>query len=105
MKVTIGGKVYDWDPDALDFEEAEYLETALNMTVPEWMNGLLEGRSKARRGLVWYLERKHGDDPAVKLHDLAGRPYVELEIDWDAGEPEDPTEAAAPAIPGSPPED
>jgi hypothetical protein len=61
-------QTWEWDPNQVRAKDAEAVEDKFEGTWDEFNVQLLHGRMRARRVLLWHLQR--ADHPTIKLEDI-----------------------------------
>jgi hypothetical protein len=61
-------QTWTWEPSAVRAKDAEAIEDHADATWDEFNVQLLQGRMRARRVLLWHLQR--ADHPTIKLDDV-----------------------------------
>lgn len=84
MKITVGGKLYEYDAESLTNKEAAAIETALDVTFTRWTELLKAGSVHALTALVWIVQRR--ENPALRFGDVEFA-FTDLQIDDDTPAP------------------
>lgn len=73
---------FEWTPDEVRSDEAELMELKFGDTWDTFNQLLLKGSMRARRVLLWHLQRR--DHPTLKFEDVsfpAGSVHLEFNVD------------------------
>jgi hypothetical protein len=74
-----------FDPDDVDFAEAERIEDALGgMSWDDFLRGLVDNRARIRRVLLWHLQRR--DHPDLQLADMPNYRMGDLVVEFGTAE-------------------
>lgn len=82
----IDGDDQDWEFQAgtVKASEGEPIERSYGKTWDEFLVDLMKGGLRARRHLLWLLQRR--DHPALRYDDVADLRAGEMTVDFDRGE-------------------